>query len=137
VKLLFLCTGNSCRSQMAEGFARVALPEAEVYSAGVSPTAIHPRAIAVMAEVGIDLGAHASKRPEQTPLAELDLLVTVCGHARESCPVLPLSVQRLHWPIEDPAQATGDEAAVLAVFRRVRDEIAGRVAKLARELKHR
>jgi thioredoxin type arsenate reductase len=131
--ILFLCTGNSCRSQMAEGFARaLARPGVQVQSAGTKPCGVNPRAVAVMAEVGIDLRSQSSKHVSVLSLDEIDTVVTLCGEALEACPVFPRKVYRIHWPIPDPARATGREAAVLDVFRRTRDEIHTRVRDLMR-----
>lgn len=134
--ILFLCTGNSARSQMAEGFARhIAGKEIEIYSAGTDPKGIHPMAARAMAEAGIDISGQSSKGPEAVPLEKLDYLITLCGDARGHCPSLPVKVQREHWPLEDPAQATGTEEEVLSVFRKVRNEIKGRVEGLLRRLR--
>jgi arsenate reductase len=135
MKLLFLCTSNSCRSQMAEAFARQAMPSADVFSAGVAPSLVHSRVIAAMAEVGVDLGAHYPKPPEETPWAELDLLVTMCSNARHQCPPLRARTQLVHWPVEDPAVATGEEWIVMETFRRVRNDIQRRVDELAASLR--
>ncbi len=129
--LLFLCTGNSCRSQMAEGFARRhAPPDQAVHSAGIAPTAIHPLAIHVMDEVGIDISVQHAKDLDAVPLDRIDHVVTLCGDAAERCPAFPGNPRRSHWPLEDPARARGTEADILAVFRSIRDEIAGRVQDL-------
>ena len=122
--ILFLCTGNSARSQMAEGFAlRLAPAGLSIVSAGTEPKGVNPRAIAVMAERGIDISSHISKDVTALPLGNIDLVVTLCGDAAERCPAFPGAPRRLHWPLPDPAAAAGGEAEVLAVFRRVRDEI--------------
>ena len=129
--ILFLCTGNSCRSQMAEGFARHYVNGAvEIFSAGTEPKPVHPLAVQVMKESGVDISHQRSKAPDAVPLDQIDQLITLCGNAREQCPVLPLGAQRSHWPIIDPAQAIGNDAQVLAVFRQVRDDIRERVKKL-------
>ena len=131
MNILFLCTGNSCRSQMAEGFARAMAEEGiGVQSAGIEAHGQNPRAIAAMAELGIDITAQASTRVTDDMLARADLVVTVCGHADEHCPVLPAGTRRLHWPLEDPARATGSEDEIMAEFRRIRDEIRERVTEL-------
>ena len=133
--MLFLCTGNSARSQMAEGFARnIAREEVEIYSAGTDPKGIHPMAAHVMAEVGIDISGQSSKGPDAVPLNRLGHLVTLCGDARDHCPTLPVDVLREHWPLEDPARATGPEKEVLSVFRKVRDEIKARVEDFLKRL---
>jgi arsenate reductase len=129
--VLFLCTGNSCRSQMAEAFARRLAPQdVQVHSAGIEPVGVNPRARAVMAEVGIEIGEQRSKDLDAVPLERIDTVVTLCGDAAERCPALSGDLERLHWPLRDPARAAGDEAQVQQVFREVRDEIAARVRSL-------
>ena len=129
--VLFLCTGNSCRSQMAEGFARRLAPQGvQVHSAGIEPVGVNPRARTVMAEAGIDIGEQRSKDLDAVPLEQIDTLVTLCGDAAERCPSFSGDVERLHWPLRDPARASGEDAQVLQVFREVRDEIAARVRSL-------
>lgn len=131
-KILFLCTGNSCRSQMAEGWARALGGDLwEVHSAGLEAHGLNPRAVAVMAEAGVDISGHTSKTLDPGLLDRMDLIITVCGHADAHCPVTPPHIERWHWPFDDPAKARGDEAAVMAEFRRVRDEIRARVAAFA------
>jgi len=133
-KILFLCTGNSARSQMAEGFARALGADAiEARSAGLDPRGIHPLTPKVMAEKGIDLTMHTSKGFHVADAAAADLVITLCGNADERCPILPGRVKRLHWPLEDPAAATGEDA--IEVFRRVRDEVETHVSDLIRELR--
>ena len=133
-RILFLCTGNSCRSQMAEGWARhLGGDRLEVRSAGIEAHGKNPRAIAVMAEAGVDISGQESTRLTPSMLDGLDLVVTVCGHADEHCPVLPPGVRRIHWPLDDPARAEGDEAQVMATFRRSRDAIRARVQALLDE----
>ncbi len=127
--ILFLCVANSARSQIAEGLARrLAPPGTRVFSAGSEPGVVHPLAVRALAEVGIDASAHRSKGLDAVPLAEIDLVVTLC--AEEVCPVFPRPVRREHWPLPDPARVAGDEAARLAAFRAVRDDLAGRIAGL-------
>ncbi|WP_455383971.1 arsenate reductase (thioredoxin) [Acidihalobacter prosperus] len=129
--LLFVCTGNSCRSQMAEGWARTLGNERVVAeSAGIEAHGKNPRAIAVMAEAGVDISAQESTRLDDDMLGRADLVVTVCGHADEHCPVLPPGVRKLHWPLQDPAKATGTEEEIMTEFRRVRDEVRQRVSTL-------
>jgi arsenate reductase len=129
--LLFVCTGNSCRSQMAEGWARTLGGEHVVAeSAGIEAHGKNPRAIAVMTEAGVDISAQESTRLTDDMLARADLVVTVCGHADEHCPVLPAGVRKLHWPLTDPAKASGTEEEIMAEFRRVRDEVNQRVRAL-------
>jgi len=132
--ILFLCTGNSCRSQMAEGWARhLHGDRVRALSAGVAPKGLDPRAVAVMAEAGIDISGQASRHVDELLAEPIDLVVTVCDGARESCPVFPRRVRTLHRSFEDPprlaAGASGEEAA-LAPYRRVRDEIRVFVARL-------
>jgi thioredoxin type arsenate reductase len=129
--VLFLCVANSGRSQMAEGFARVyAPPGIEVWSAGSEPRQVHPLAVAVMAEEGIDLAGQRSKGVGEVPVDRIGTVVTLC--AEEVCPTFPGSVRRLHWPLPDPAAADGNDEERRATFRAVRDEIHGRVAGLFR-----
>ncbi len=131
MKVLFLCTGNSCRSQMAEGWARViGGDEVEALSAGIEAHGKNPRAIGVMQEAGVDISAQESTRLTDEMLASADYLVTVCGHADEHCPVLPAGMQKEHWPLDDPANAAGTEDEIMAVFRASRDDIRRRVDDL-------
>lgn len=135
MNLLFLCTGNSCRSQMAEGWARALAGEGvTVQSAGIEAHGKNPRAIAVMGEAGIDISAQESTKLTDAMLKEADYLVTVCGHADEHCPVLPPVVRKEHWPLNDPAKAVGTEEEIMVVFRASRDEIKRRVAELLERL---
>jgi arsenate reductase len=129
IKVLFLCTGNSARSQMAEVFLRkYAGDRFEVYSAGLVPKAIHPFTIRVMEEVGVDMSGHYSKGLNQfMGKVHFGYLITVCSKAEEKCPIFPGMGIRLHWPIEDPAAFEGSEEEMLAKFRQVRDEIGARV----------
>lgn len=122
-KVLVLCTGNSCRSQMGEGWLRHDLgASVDAFSAGTRPSFVHPRAIEVMAEAGVDLSSHASKSVESLRHVVFDLVVTVCDSAREACPVFPGARKTVHHAFTDPAHAgEGDDA--LPLFRRVRDEI--------------
>ncbi|MBZ5655098.1 MAG: arsenate reductase ArsC [Acidobacteriia bacterium] len=131
-KVLFLCTGNSCRSQMAEGWLRhFAHDRAEVFSAGTNPAGLNPMAVAVMRESGIDISGHRSKHVDELAKEDFLFVITVCDAAREQCPVFPGALYQLHWSIDDPAGATGSEAEKLEVFRRVRDEIAEQVQTFA------
>lgn len=125
MKILVLCTGNSCRSQMAEAFLRSFDPELQVFSAGTQPAErVHPKAVAVMRELGIELSDYYPQQVEEYLQEAFDYVITVCGHARENCPVFLGEVkQRLHIGFEDPAEATGTEEEVLQEFRRIRDEI--------------
>jgi arsenate reductase (thioredoxin) len=123
VKVLILCTGNSARSQMAEGLLRhLDGSNFEVYSAGVEPSSVKPEAIAVMQEIGIDISGHRSKSVDEFLGQEFDYIITVCDNAKEHCPIFPGKAKRIHWSFDDPS-AAGDEATRLAVFARVRDEI--------------
>lgn len=134
--ILFLCTGNSCRSQMAEGWANHLGSEwIEARSAGIEAHGQNPRAIAVMREAGVDISHQESTRVTAEMLAQADLVVTVCGHADEHCPVLPPGVQKKHWPLEDPAKATGTEEQIMAKFRATRDEVKNRVEGLISGIK--
>lgn len=129
--LLFLCTGNSCRSQMAEGWAKhFSNSEIEVQSAGIEAHGKNPRAIAVMKEAGIDISQQESTKLTQNMLDWADVIVTVCGHADEHCPALPATIEKIHWPLNDPAKATGSEEHIMEVFRASRDDIRDRVKVL-------
>lgn len=122
--ILFLCTGNSCRSQMAEGFARKILPKnIEIFSAGLEPKSVHPMAVKVMQEMGVDISHQKSKNISEIPIDKIDLVVTLCGDAAERCPIFPGKVKKIHWALEDPAKAQGSEEEVTKVFRRARDKI--------------
>ena len=138
--LLFLCTGNSCRSQMAEGWAReLARQYGEnwlaVESAGIEAHGKNPRAIAVMQGAGLDISNQESTRLTDKMLAKTDLVVSVCGHADENCPVLPEGTRKIHWPLDDPAKAAGTEDDIMNVFEASRDDIHRRVDELLNELK--
>ncbi len=123
LRVLFLCTRNSCRSQMAEGWARhLKAGQIEAYSAGTAPTGVHPRAVRVMAEAGVDISGQRAKSVTEFAGREFDAAVTLCDDAREGCPFFPAK-KLVHRTFEDPAAATGSEEEVLAAFRRVRDEI--------------
>jgi arsenate reductase len=134
--VLILCTGNSCRSQMAEGFLKSFDPSLEVHSAGTRPSgAVHPLAVRVMREAGIDLSAYLPKNLDAFLDRPFDYVITVCDNAKESCPIFTGAVRhRLHIGFDDPAEATGSEEEVLAVFRRVRDEIAARFRQFANKI---
>jgi arsenate reductase len=127
-RVLILCTGNSARSQMAEGLLRHDGGEKfEVFSAGVEQSFVRPQAIEAMREVGIDISDHRSKSVDEFAGQEFDYVITVCDNANQRCPVFPGKTERIHWGFDDPAAAEGDDAAKLAVFRRVRDEIRERL----------
>ncbi|MFM9032042.1 MAG: arsenate reductase ArsC [Opitutaceae bacterium] len=123
--VLILCTGNSCRSHLAEGILRqVAGNLIEVASAGSKPAGyVHPLAIRALGEIGIDISAHTSKHLDAFTARPVETVITVCGNADQVCPVFPGQLNRHHWPFDDPAHATGSEEEKMAVFRRVRDEI--------------
>ena len=125
--ILILCTGNSCRSHLAEGILRNTLDGSfRVESAGSKPAGfVHPLAIKVMREISIDISAHHSKHLDQFLDGHVETVITVCGNADQACPIFPGQVNRHHWGFDDPAHATGSEDEQLAVFRRVRDEIRG------------
>jgi arsenate reductase len=129
MKILILCTGNSCRSQMAEGLLKSFNPDLEVFSAGTHPSErVHPKALMVMKEIGIDLSANYPKQVDVFLEDAFDYVITVCGHAKENCPVFLGEVkQRLHIGFEDPAEAVGTEEEILEVFRTIRDEIQERM----------
>jgi len=130
-RILFLCTGNSCRSQIAEGWARhLGGGRLEVQSAGIEAHGKNPRAIAVMAEAGVNISGQESTRVSDDMIRRADIFVTVCGHADELCPVLPQGVKKIHWPLSDPAKATGTEEEIMTQFRATRDEVRRRVADL-------
>jgi len=135
MKILFLCTGNSCRSQMAEGWARhFGGDHFDILSAGIEAHGKNPRAIAVMGEAGVDISGQESTRLTDELLASVDYLVTVCGHADEHCPLLPPGVRKEHWPLEDPARASGSDEDIMQVFRASRDDIRRRVEDLLTRL---
>lgn len=130
-RVLFLCTHNSARSQMAEGLLRARGGDAyQAFSAGTEATAVRPEAILVMAELGIDITAQQSKTMDRYLGDPFDWVVTVCDRARESCPVFPRAKRSLHWDFDDPAAATGSDEERMAAFRRVRDEMAVRIDEL-------
>jgi arsenate reductase (thioredoxin) len=123
--VLILCTGNSCRSHLAEGLLRAAAGDLfDVQSAGSKPAGyVHPMAVGAMKEVGIDISGHRSKHMNDFLSRDVETVITVCGNADQACPIYPGQVNRHHWPFEDPAHATGTDAEKMAVFRRVREEI--------------
>jgi arsenate reductase len=125
LRVLFLCTGNSCRSHMAEGLLRTLGGDCfEVFSAGAKPAGyVHPLAIKVMRDIGIDISKHTSKSLDVFNGQQFDYLITVCDNAREACPAYSGATQQLHWSFDDPAHAPGNDEQQLTVFRRVRDEI--------------
>ena len=134
MKVLFLCTGNSARSQMAEGLVRMLGPaDWQVYSAGTKPVGLNPHAVAVMAELGRDISGQRSKGLAEVP-TDPDLAITVCDNAARECPVFPGNVHRLHWPVDDPATSTGSPEQARQAFRRTRDELRGHILELLRDI---
>ena len=135
--ILILCTGNSCRSHLAEGILRAAVGEsAEVASAGSDPAGyVHPMAVEVMKEIEIDISAHTSKHLDEFLQREVHTVITVCGNADQACPIFPGQAEKHHWPFDDPAKATGSEEEIRAVFRRVRDEIRAKFEAYAAEIR--
>ena len=134
MKVLFLCTGNSCRSQMAEGFLRYLVDDSvTVMSAGLEAHGQNPRPTSVMSEVGVDISQQESTEVTDAMIGAADIVVTVCGHADEFCPSLPPGTRRIHWPLPDPAKAQGTDNDILEQFRSVRDDIRGRVEALIRD----
>ena len=138
LKVLFLCTGNSCRSQMAEGWAKALKGGViEAYSAGIKVHGLNPRAVKVMAEAGVDISAQRSKHVNELKHVPFDVVITVCGHASEHCPVFPAKARRIHVGFDDPpklAQDAQSEEEKLAIYRRVRDEIRAFVKELPEAL---
>ena len=134
--ILILCTGNSCRSHLAEGILRAAVGEAaEVASAGSDPAGyVHPMALEVMKEIEIDISAHTSKHLDEFLQQEVHTVITVCGNADQACPIFPGQAEKHHWPFDDPAKATGSEEEIRAEFRRVRDEIRAKFETYAAEV---
>ena len=134
-RVLILCTGNSARSQMAEGLLRAFGGDSvEVFSAGTNPSRVRPEAIAVMSEIGIDLAGHRSKHVREFDGQHFDYVITVCDNANESCPIFPGNTERIHWSFPDPAATEGSETERLAAFRRVRDALAERIRDLSSRL---
>jgi arsenate reductase len=135
-KVMFLCTGNSCRSQMAEGLAReMGGSVIEPHSAGLMAAGVHLRAIAVMKELGIDISRQKSKEIDTGLLRTMDVVITLCGNAEAACPMTPPSIRRMHWPIDDPVSAAGTEEEILKKFRSARDEIKKRMQELIHSVK--
>ena len=133
-RVLFLCTHNSARSQMAEGLLRhMAGDRFEVFIAGTEQTRVHPLAIEAMHEVGLDITAHTSKTLDTLAGQQFDYASTVCDRANESCPIFPGATQRIHWSFDDPSAATGSDEERLSAFRRIRDEVAARLRTFAAE----
>ena len=138
LKILFLCTGNSCRSQMAEGWARALKAESvDARSAGIETHGLNPRAVAVMAEAGVDISAHRSKHVDEVLEVPFDVVVTVCDHANEHCPIFPRPVRRVHVGFDDPprlAKSARTEEEALGHYRRVRDQIRDFIERLPHSL---
>jgi arsenate reductase len=135
LKVMFLCTANSCRSQMAEGFAReLGGGIIEPYSAGLMAAGVNSRAAAVMKEAGIDISGQRSKEIDLDLLRKMDVVITLCGHAEETCPWTPPQIKRLHWPIEDPVGTRGTEEVIMKDFRRARDEIRDLIVEFIRKI---
>lgn len=136
LKIMFLCTGNSCRSQMAEGLANfIGKGRIKAYSAGLNPAGyVHPKAIEVMKEIGVDISSYVSKPIDEDLLKDMDYVITLCGDAEETCPMTPPDIKRLHWGLTDPARAEGTEEEIMRVFRAVRDEIKKRLENLLMEV---
>ena len=141
LKVLFLCTGNSCRSQMAEGWARALHSDwMEAYSAGIQPAGLNPDAVRVMAEAGVDISSHRSKHVHELADIDFDYVITVCDHAQENCPIFPGRARRMHFGFDDPprlAAAATDPEQRLSPYRRVRDEIRRFIEKLPQLLENR
>ncbi|MBI3592456.1 MAG: arsenate reductase ArsC [Nitrospirae bacterium] len=136
LKVMFLCTGNSCRSQMAEGFAKHYGKELlEAYSAGLLATRVHPRAITVMKELGIDISMQKSKTIDMGVLNGMDMIITLCGNAEASCPMTPPHIKRLHWPVADPVGTIGSEEKIMNEFRKTRDEIKDKIVLFIEDVK--
>ena len=132
-RVLILCTGNSARSQMAEGLLRrITGGRVDVVSAGTRPSVVRPEAVAVMAERGIDISSHRSKHVDEFVRERFDYVITVCDQANESCPIFPNAASRLHWSFPDPAGAGGTDAERLEAFRRVRDAIDSQLQEFVR-----
>lgn len=131
-KIYFLCTGNSCRSQIAEGYGKAILPtdEFEIKSSGIEQHGLNPRAVQVMAEEGIDISTQTSDLIDMDYFNQADLIITLCGDAKDKCPVIPKGIKHVHWDLEDPAKATGTEEEIINKFREIRDDIKSRVANL-------
>lgn len=135
IKIMFLCTGNSCRSQIADGIAKhLGGNRVEIYSAGLEAHGLNPRAIKVMDEIGVGISKHTSDEIDQKLLNTMDYAITLCGDAEDRCPLTPPSVTKMHWPFDDPAQAVGTEAEIMEQFRLIRDAIAKRIEVFFNEL---
>ncbi|MFQ5674344.1 MAG: arsenate reductase ArsC [bacterium] len=137
-RVLILCTGNSCRSQIAEGLLReLAGDKYDVHSAGTHPTGLNPRAVKAMNELGIDISEQQSKSLDDFVDQEFDYVITVCDQARETCPVFPHAKRSLHWSFEDPAIAKGTEEQIMSVFRKVREQIKEQLIQFIKRIEDR
>ncbi|MGB9680140.1 MAG: arsenate reductase (thioredoxin) [Thermoanaerobacteraceae bacterium] len=135
--LYFICTGNSCRSQMAEGFAKLySNNEFEIFSGGIEAHGLNPKAVEVMKEIGIDISKQTSDILDENILFKSYYVITLCGDAKDKCPSLPSSVKSMHWDLQDPARATGTDEDIMAKFREVRDIIGKNVKKLINDIKN-
>jgi arsenate reductase (thioredoxin) len=133
-KILILCTGNSCRSQMAEGFLRhLGGDKFEVFSAGVKPTQVNPLTIKVMAEMGVDISSYRSKSVKEFIGQKFDYVITVCDNAKQTCPMFPGNSQKIHWNLDDPAEIEGAEEKKLIIFKKVRDQIRENISKFLKK----
>jgi arsenate reductase (thioredoxin) len=138
LKIMFLCTGNSCRSQMAEGFAQeLGKGFIEAYSAGLNPAGVNEKAVKVMKEIGINISQQKSKPIDETLLKKMDMIITLCDNASEACPWTPPEIKRLHWSLSDPAKAVGTEKEIMNEFRKIRDEIKGKIVNFLKEIPNR
>jgi len=134
MRVLILCTGNSARSQMAEGLLRHDGGDSfEVFSAGTKPSQVRPEAIAAMAEIGIDISSQRSKSVDEFAGQAFDYVITVCDNAKESCPIFPAATKRIHWSLDDPAASQGSEEQRLAEFRRTRDQLRSLLRQFVQE----
>ncbi len=135
-KVMLICTANACRSQMAEGFAKhLGKGLIEPYSAGLFSFHVHPLAIKVMKEIGIDISKQESKAIEKDTLKKMDIIITLCTNAEKSCPVTPSRIRRIHWPIHDPVGTRGTEEEIMTAFRAARDKIKERIEGFISEIK--
>ncbi|MGB9642881.1 MAG: arsenate reductase ArsC [Candidatus Ratteibacteria bacterium] len=134
-KILFLCTGNSCRSQMAEGLANYyGRGKIQAFSAGLNPSIVNPFAIEVMAEIGIDISKHRSKNLEEFLGQQFDFIITLCESAKQNCPLFPGKATKIHWDIKDPADATGSKEEILTEFRKCRNIIKEKIIDFLKEV---
>ncbi len=134
-KVMFLCTANSCRSQMAEGLAKEYGKDLiDIYSAGLMAAGVHKRAAAVMKEIGIDISKQESKTIDENLLKQMDIIVTLCSYAETLCPSTPAGIKRIHWPIKDPVGTMGNEEQIMNEFRRARDEIKENIRELIKNI---